>query len=119
MQLRPIHFYDEPIEPLFDSPPALEKTPPCPDGFTWRDETFRVKELLEEWRNFKRRGRMAQNMRPEHAARASTRGSWGVGRFHFRVRVEGGRVFELYYDRAPKDAGDRKGKWFVYSEWGS
>lgn len=116
--LRPMAFYDEPLEPVFDTPPLLEKTPPCPDGFRWRGEDFRVIELLEEWREFRRRGRMAENMRPEHTSRAQARGSWGVGRFHFRVRVQGGRVFELVYDRAPGDADDRKGKWFLYSEWG-
>jgi len=52
----------------------------------------------------------------EHAAVAASRGSWGVGRFFFRVRVENGRLFELYYDRAPKDSGDRKGAWFLRCE---
>ncbi len=118
MALRPIHFYDEIIEPSFDSPPKLEKTPPCPDGFKWRDEEFRVVELLEEYHDYARRGRSERNMRPSHAWRAASRGSWGVGRFHFRVKVQDGRVFELYYDRAPEDASDRKGKWLIYCEWG-
>jgi len=34
----------------------------------------------------------------------------------FRVRVEDGRLLELYYDRAPKDAMDRKGSWFLRCE---
>lgn len=59
---------------------------------------------------------MAVNMRPEHAAVASRRGSWGVGRFYYRVRTDTGRVFDLYYDRAPKSADDRKGAWFLYRE---
>lgn len=117
MPLRPSHFYGETIDPLFDTPPALEKTPSCPDGFVWRGQSYRVVELLEEWRDYRRRGRFRQNMRPEHAERASATGSLGVGRFHFRVKVEDGRVFELYYDRAPKDANDRKGKWLLYCEW--
>ncbi len=115
--LRPIHFYDEIIEVIFDTPPSLEKTPPCPNGFTWRGVDYRVVELLEEWRDFSRRGRMGQNMRPSHAGRAAVRGSWGVGRFHFRVRVEDGHLYQLYYDRAPGDVDDRKGKWFLYCEW--
>jgi hypothetical protein len=115
--LRPIHFFDELIEVSFDSPPTLAKSPHCPDAFLWRGESFRVVELLEEWRDFRRRGRMSQNMRPSHSDRAAQRGSWGVGRFHFRVRVTDGRIYELYYDRAPVDTDDRKGKWFVYCEW--
>jgi hypothetical protein len=34
----------------------------------------------------------------------------------FRVRVEDERLFELYYDRAPKDAMDRLGYWFLRCE---
>jgi hypothetical protein len=59
---------------------------------------------------------MAVNMRPSHIATASGRGSWGVGRFYFRVRLESGRIFDLYYDRAPKSADDRKGGWFLLRE---
>ena len=72
--MRPIHFFDEIIEVVFDAPPLLEKTPPCPDGFSWRGAEYRVVELLEEWRNYQRRGRMGQNMRPSHADRAAARG---------------------------------------------
>ena len=114
--MEPIHFIDEPVEVLFDQPPVLEKKPTCPDGFIWNGERFHVTNLLAEWFDFERKGRMAKNMRPEHAARASVRGSWGVGRIFFRVVVEGGRTFELYYDRAPLDADRRKGSWFLLLE---
>jgi hypothetical protein len=82
-----LQFIDQPVEVIFDSPPALEKTPPCPNGFTWRGETNRVEEMLAEWSDFSRRGKMANNMTPEHAARAAGKGSWGVGRFYFRASV--------------------------------
>ena len=113
----PLHFYDEPVEVSFTRPPALEKKPPCPDAFTWREQRYTVVELLAEWADFRRRGRMARNMQPQHAAVASERGSWGVGRFFFRVKVDTGQVFELYYDRAPKDAGARKGSWVLVGEY--
>ncbi len=118
MDVKPLHFIEEPIEARFDQEPALEKKPPCPNGFTWHGENYRVVEMLAEWYDFKRRGRMARNTRrePAHAARATLRGSWGVGRDYFRVRVEGGRLFELYYDREPKDADQRKGGWFLARE---
>ena len=58
-------------------------------------------------------------MRPANIAKAVRRGSWGVGRFYFRVRTESGRLFDLYYDRAPKDADDRKGTWFLFRELAS
>ena len=112
----PLRFIGETVTAFFDEPPALEKKPGCPNGFAWRGETYRVVEKLAEWFDYTRRGRFARNMRPQHAAVAATRGSWGVGRFYFRVRVEGGRFFELYYDRAPKGSDERKGAWFLVSE---
>ncbi len=112
----PMRFIDEPVEVGYDRPPLLEKKPDCPDQFTWQGEVYRVEELLAEWKDFKRRGRMARNMSSEHAERASVGGSWGVGRFFFRVRVIGGRIFDLYYDRAPGTADDRKGKWVLFGE---
>jgi hypothetical protein len=114
--LRPIRFIGEPIEVEFDEPPALEKKPGCPDAVVWNGETLSVVERISEWSDFARRGRFARNMQPEHAAVAARRGSWGVGRFYFRVRLENDRIFELYYDRAPKDAAHRKGAWFLRTE---
>jgi hypothetical protein len=55
-------------------------------------------------------------MRPTHAAAAERRGSWGVGRDYYRVRTDSGRVFDLYYDRAPGSVHDRKGAWFLLRE---
>jgi hypothetical protein len=112
----PLHFLDLPIEVVYLQPPILEKEPGCPDGFIWSGQEYRVIELLAEWRDNRRRGRMARNMSPEHAERALLKGSWGVGRFFFRVRVDSGQVFEIYYDRAPLGADDRKGHWFIYLE---
>jgi hypothetical protein len=57
-------------------------------------------------------------MRPEHATIASGRGSLNVGRFYFRVHVDTGQVFDIYYDRAMKNVDERKGQWFVYRELG-
>jgi len=116
MDLPPISFIDEPIEVVFNELPMLEKSPNCPSAFVWRGVVWNVQEMLATWQDYRRRGRFARNMRPEHAATASRRGSWGVGRFYFQVRVENGRVFDLYYDRAPEGAGDRKGHWFLLGE---
>ena len=117
-EFTPLHFLDQPIEPLFDEPPAREKSPECPDGFVWDGKSHRVTEMLSAWTDFSRRGKMARNMRPAHAVVASTRGSLNVGRFYFRVKVDTGQIFDLYYDRAMKTVDDRKGQWFVYRELG-
>lgn len=112
----PIHFYDDLIEVIYDKPPVYEKTPDCPNGFDWNGTTYRIVETLSEWSDFTRRGKYARNMRPAHAAVASSRGSLNVGRFYFRVIVEGGQIFDLYYDRAMKSVDERKGQWFLYRE---
>jgi hypothetical protein len=114
--LIPIHFYDHSIEPVFDVPPALEKSPDCPNGFIWDGKMYHVMEMLSAWSDFTRRGKMARNMQPAHAAVASNRGSLNVGRFYFRVRTDTEQVFDIYYDRAMKNIDDRKGQWFIYRE---
>lgn len=111
-----LRFIGEEIRVEYDSPPALEKKPGSPDRFVWLGETYRVEEVLSEWHDFTRRGRMARNMRPDHALAAARRGSWGVGRDYFRIRAGDGRVFDIYYDRSPKTASERKGMWFLFRE---
>ena len=113
---KPARFIGDPIQVTFDEPPELEKKPGCPSTFTWRGETYAVVEQLSEWRDYGRRGRMEHNMKPEHAAVARRRGSWGVGRDYYRIRTDSGHIFELYYDRAPKHAQHRKGAWFLDRE---
>ena len=115
---QPLHFLDLPIEAVFDTPPAREKTPECPNGFIWENKTYRVVEMLSSWSDFKRRGKMARNMRPAHAEVASSRGSLNVGRFYFRVKVDTSQIFDIYYDRAMKNVDERKGQWFIYRELG-
>jgi hypothetical protein len=111
------HFIDEPIEVFYDTTPLLEKKPTCPDVFKWGDEEFTVTGCIMEWVDYSRRGRMARNMSDAHSLAASTRGSWGVGRFYFRVQTTRKRTFDIYYDRSPKGYANRKGQWFVFREF--
>jgi hypothetical protein len=113
-----LRFIGEEIRVDFDRPPALSRKPDAPNGFVWRGQTFRVAEILATWFEYERKGRMAKNMQEAHRRVAAHRGSWGVGRFTFRVRTQGGRVFDVYYDRAPEGADDREGHWFLYREMG-
>jgi len=112
----PIHFIGEEIQARFSQSPLRQKTPSCPDGFIWEDRLYQVTGKLSEWADFTRRGRMARNMRPAHLSVAVERGSLGVGRFYFRVRVDSGQFFDLYYDREIRDVDDRLGHWFLYCE---
>ena len=114
--MKPIHFINESIAVVFDRPPTYEKKPGAPSAFVWRGEKFVIAEVLSEWHDYRRRGRMSRNMQPQHASAAAAHGSWGVGQDYYRVSTEQGRFFELYYDRAPKDADQRKGAWFLDRE---
>ena len=116
MKLSPLTFIGEKIMVSFNQPLTYGKRPFCPDGFNWREKGYQIIASLEEWVDFSRHGRQARNMSTEHAAVAEGRGSWGVGRYHFNVRVVGGRLFHIYYDRAPKDVDDRMGEWFLVAE---
>jgi hypothetical protein len=109
-------FISEAVEVGFDEDPALKKKPACPDRFVWRGQPHHIVEKLKEWHDYRLRGRMAHNMRVAHLEAAERRGSWGVGRDYYRVRTADGRIFDLYYDRAPKGAGKRGGAWFLYRE---
>ena len=116
MEYKPVRFINEQVEVHFKRPPTLEKKPHCPDGFKWRDVYHKIDEVISEWVNYRRRGRMAKNMTPTHAETAARRGSWGVGEFYFRVQTTEGRIFDLYYDRSPKSVDDHKGNWFLDRE---
>ncbi len=112
----PLRFISEKIDVEHEISPLLSKKPTAPDSILWKGQNYKVEEVISSWFDYSRKGRMALNMRPENLMKAERWGSRGVGRFYFRVRIRGGRVFDIYYDRAPKDAGDRKGHWFLWLE---
>lgn len=109
-------FIAKPIVVWFSKAPTRIKSPGCPAGFTWEGQKVIIKSCLSEWKDYTRRGRMAQNMQPQHARRAEKLGSWGVGRFYFEIQSTQNRFFRIYYDRAPEDASDRHGHWFLLAE---
>jgi hypothetical protein len=111
-----ISFIGEEVRASVVEGAGFEKRPVCPLGFVWRGETYVITECLKEWKDYTRRGKMSHNMRPTHLAAAAKRGSRGVGRHYFRVLTKGGRIFELYYDRAPRDTVDRGGSWHLVQE---
>ena len=108
-------FVAEEIEVIFIDGFHLEKKPPCPDAIIWRGDEIRIVELMSSWSDFNRKGTSTKNMREKHLSRAKTKGSWGVGKFYFKVKDYLGRILTLYYDRSPRNAFDRKGKWFLFT----
>ena len=110
-----IHFIGESIEVLFDHEIIKQKSPPYPDHFIWHSRRYSVIDLLQQWSDFSRKGRMKRNMSDAHRTKAEKTGSWGVGRFFFRVIVHAGQDFTIYYDRSPQSA--KKGEeWILLQE---
>jgi hypothetical protein len=116
----PARFIGAPVEVFHDRPPELEKKPGPPDGFIWEGRTYRVAAVLEEWHDYRLRVQSRAFYVKERgsyrAKAAERRGTWGVGRDYYRVRTTEGEVFDLYYDRAPKGPGERKGAWFLWRQ---
>ena len=110
-----MQFIDEKIDVHYDNEQIRTKTPECPDTILWRGNSYRVTALISQSQNFTRKGRYKRNMKSTHLNRADKKGSWGVGRFSFRVKVESGQIFDIYYDRAPENVSDRKGHWILLS----
>ncbi len=109
-------FYRRKDHGCFQSAFAFGKRPPCPDGFNWREEIYQIITSLEEWVDFTRQGRMARNMSTEHAAVAEGAAPGGLVVIISMFESQDGRLFHIYYDRAPKDLDDRMGEWFLVSE---
>jgi hypothetical protein len=111
-----MEFYADEIEVRFDQEPVFEKRPGPPSAFTWRGEEYVVVEVLNEWHDYRKRGKSKTLYERERGSywvkKSERRGSWGVGRDHYRVRTASGEVFDIYYDRAPKGR-DSKGQWIL------
>jgi hypothetical protein len=112
----PLRFIGQAIQVRFDTPPLLSKTPGPPQAFLWAGRELEIANVLARWTSYERRGRESKNMQPAHLTLAGRKGSWGVGRFFFRVQTVGGEVFDLYYDRAPKAAGEGGGRWVLWRQ---
>ena len=107
-------FVGEEIEVVFKNEFIFEKKPPCPISYKWQGVEFGVRELISSWFDYRRKGKKARNLRLTHLERASKKGSWGSGRFYFKVKDEIGRIVVIYYDRSPKDVLDKKGIWILF-----
>ena len=109
------HFVCEEITAFFEKDFFLEKNPPCPCLIIWQEDKIRIQDLISSWNDFTRKGKQAKNMRLTHLERASIKGSWGVGRQYFKVKDENERILVIYFDRAPKNVTDKKGRWVLLS----
>ena len=93
-----VEFFTEPITVEYDRPPPYPRRPSCPQRLRWRGQRLVVVRLLSEWR--------------QHTPRiTSSLQRMGVARVFFRVRIENGRVFDIYFDPVEK-----RGRWYLSKE---
>jgi hypothetical protein len=78
-----------------------ENEPSKPISFKWRNEEFRIEKIQKSWQDW------------GFPAGAPRKKNWRLRRHrnYFRVRTDGGRIFEIYMDRkTPRPA------WVLYRE---
>ena len=90
-----MNLYSEKIDVECEGEPAQ------PVSFIWRDEEFRIEEILRAWQDW------------GFPAGAPRRKAWNLRRHrnYFKVRTECGRVFEIYMDRKTPEF-----VWVLYRE---
>lgn len=111
-----MHFIGQEISVELPDLIVLEKKPPAPLAFNWNSERHVVVEMLAEWHRYGKPEVGPPGSRPPYYQRsARLQGSWGVGRTYYRVRTGNRRLFDLYYDRAPKGQ-ERSGTWVLWRE---
>ncbi|NSW51881.1 MAG: hypothetical protein HPY85_05210 [Anaerolineae bacterium] len=113
VELVPIQFINESVEVVFVVPPVYGKTPTPPQSFIWQAKQWEIKQVMLEWKDYDRRGKSSHNMRPSNLLKAASRGSYGVGRFYYRVMTVDDRIFQLYFDRSVP----REQAWVLYAEY--
>ena len=87
----------EPIrvsESEFDPAGMAAGSPGIPTSFEWRNQTYEVVRVEEEWRKINSEGY--------------------VRRHYFRVLTRDGSRFEIYCERKARSARQQKMRWWIY-----
>ena len=99
----PEEFIAEPLEPhtgTFDTTRMATGSPGLPLGFTWRGESFRIAEVLAEWKQ-------------------SGPGTGGKERYlrkhWYRIRTASGLEMKLYFERQARSGRERTRRWWLFS----
>jgi hypothetical protein len=95
----------EPITPragTFDTARMGRGEPGLPAGFTWRGRSLEIIEELRAWKQPSREG-----------ARAG--GDLYLRRHYYRLRMDDGAVWTVYFVRQAPRSGNDKARWFLYT----
>ena len=77
-----------------------------PVAFAWQGRRYRIAQIEEQW------------VDTSTGMDSRRRGRWWQRRHRdcFRVRTEGGEVFEIYHDRGVKLAERGRWKWYLFRQ---
>lgn len=98
-------FISEPLEPLpgsFASVAMATGLPGLPQGFTWRQKTYRVLNELEQWKQ----------SAPEGGRPGAER---YLRRHCYRLRMDDGTIWTVYFERQARRGANPRLRWFLYS----
>lgn len=98
-------FISEPIRPWKGTgdPLAMSRGEPgLPAGFDWRAQRARVAERLDAWKTTS----------PESGRRGN---EVYLRRHYFRLRMESGAVWVVYFVRQTPRSGSARQRWFLFS----
>ena len=94
----------ERLVPVMDSVDARRVVigaPLLPTRFIWRGDEYTVTEVLEEWR--------------ETGACHHGSGERYVRKHWFRLRMAGGEVMKIYFERQARSSRERTTRWWLYT----
>ena len=95
----------EPIQPdagTFDTAAMARGQPGLPDGFTWRDQHYRIEQLLDSWKQSE-----SSTHRPG--------GERYYRKHFFRILTDTGERMTLYALRHVKQGESAKRRWWLYT----
>ncbi len=99
-------FVCEPIKPagVFDASRMARGEPGLPTAFEWRDDTYRVAQVLESWKS----------------TGPCTHGSGEVylRKHWYRVLVDDGSSWVIYFDRKARSRAQAHVRWHLYTRRG-
>ena len=101
-------FVSEAVTPLggaFDTAAMARGEPGLPAGFAWRGREARIVACLERWKE----------SRPE-GGRAG--GELYLRRHCYRLKMDDGAVWVVYFTRQPQRSGTSRQRWFLLTVTG-
>jgi len=91
-----------PFAGTFDASAMGRGEPGLSTGVTWRDEDYTIVERIESWKKSSPEGGLAGN-------------EVYLRRHYYKLRMNDGSVWTVYFIRQTPKSGNAKHRWFLYT----